>query len=180
MEAQVTWRSVVVFLVLSLALSACAPDKRVDELQNAFGGLKSEVASLREEVETLKRDQAKKTLASLSPAAQGFTTVQFDLGVMPVKLVNVVEYAGGSKVTLGFLNPLSYQLGGLKGNIAYVPRGPSGEPDVQNMKTKEFTMVKPLLPAIWRETTVILPGVPPSQLLYITLGDISTPSISAP
>lgn len=99
-------------------LSAC---DRLSDTENKLAKAESDVAALQREVAELKEKQEWDELikgwdkvAYLTPGAEGYSTVGFDLGVLTVQLADVKPYANGSKVTLRFGNTLSSSIDGLK------------------------------------------------------------------
>lgn len=173
----------VVFTIVFAA--GCARDPRVDQIQQEIVSAKDEIIILKEEVAGLKRQRLIEQLSNdfgkiayLTPGSEGYSTIQFDLGVLTISIGNVVEYANGSKVTLNFGNPLSSTINGLKAKIEYGEVDENGMPQYETAKTKDLTFAESLHSGSWTRVSVVLDGIPSSKLGFVRVREVSHTGIS--
>ena len=141
-------------LLFCFLLSACdqfsnsdaALKHRLNDAENELTRAKSDIATLQHEVTELRQkrewdDFAKAwdKVAYLTPGAEGYSTVGFDLGVLTVQLADVKPYANGSKVTLRFGNTLSSSIDGLNATIEWGKVNERGVRDNGSAKSKDMT-----------------------------------------
>ncbi len=112
-------------------------------------------------------------IAYLTPGAEGYSTVSFDLGVLTVQLADVKPYANGSKVVLKFGNTLSSSINGLKASIEWGKVDDRGSPDNSNAKSKEMTFNQTLQAGAWNKIPVVLEGIPPTELGFVRVLDVT-------
>ena len=164
---------------LLLFLSGCIKNSQEENLQTELSALKTEVNQLKRNISDLQRQlKFERTLkgldeiAILTPAAEGYSTIKFDLGVLTVSIANVVEYANGSKISLKFGNPLASAIDGLKATIDY------GEVDEQELprndtaKTKDVVFNDSIQPGAWTSVHLVLDGVAPSKLGFVRVRNV--------
>jgi hypothetical protein len=167
-------------LVFCFLLSACdqipnsdaALKRRLDDTENKLAALQSTVAQFKgnKEWDDLVKDLDK--MAYLTPGAEGYSTVRFDLGVLTIQLDDVKPYANGSKVTLRFGNVLSSAIDGLIATIEWGRVNEKGIADNSSAKSKEMTFNQTLQGGAWTETPVVLEGIPPAELGFVRVSKI--------
>lgn len=150
---------------------------------NELFTLRQELDALKTEVEALKGKQSQDDLdrifktfdraAFLQPGDTGYATVRYDLGVLTIELADVRSYANGSKVSLRFGNPLASTVNGLKTKIEWGHMDENGYPDNASAKSKDFTFTESLGSGAWTTIPVVLEGVPPSELGFVRVKDVT-------
>jgi hypothetical protein len=140
----------------------------------------AEITRLRGEVDELKTQAGSDKLlkimgevAYLTPGAEGYSALRYDLGTLTVSINDVTEFANGSKVTLKFGNPLSSNINGLKLTIDYGEVDAAGTPLNDSAKTKELTFTDSLKGGAWTRVPVVLEGFPASKLGFVRIRDVS-------
>lgn len=142
--------------------------------------LESDIAALKERVSELEQKRTWDELiqgldkyAYLTPGAEGYSVVGFDLGVLTVQMTDVKSYANGSKVTLRFGNTLSSSIDGLKAKIEWGKVDEKGMPDYKGAKSKEMTFVQTLRGGAWTPIPVVLDSLPPSELGFVRISKVT-------
>ncbi len=159
------------------------------ELENKTdrGGIDydAEITRLRGEVDELKKQAGMDKLlkmigeiAYLTPGAEGYSALRYDLGTLTVSIEDVADFANGSKVTLNFGNPLSSTINGLKLTIDYGEVDANGKTLNDSAKTKELTFTDSLRGGAWTRVPVVLDGLPASKLGFVRIRDVSHTGIS--
>ncbi len=138
--------------------------------------LKDELAELKErqdqdELNRIMKDFDK--FAYLQPGDSGYSTVRYDLGVFTVQLDDIEPYANGSKVALKIGNPLFSAVEGLKAKIEWGRTTETGSPDNDSAKAKEITFNEALRPGAWTTVPLVLEGIPPAELGFVRVRDVS-------
>lgn len=174
-------------LTLCLLLSACdqfspttALESRVRVAEANFEKAEADMAALQAQVAALKQKrefddlmQDIDKIAYLTPGADGYSTIGFDLGVLTVQLSDVKPYANGSKVTLRFGNTLSSSINGLRATIEWGKVSDKGLPDFDNEKSKDMAFVETLRGGAWTPISVVLDGIPPTDLGFVRVSKVS-------
>lgn len=193
---------VVLVIAITQFLSGCdkalgnlATKKELDEARAALsstqaalsasqaelGSLRTTVERLESRLQTLELKEIVgdwKNVAYLTPGGDGYSEVQFSLGVLTVQIADVKPYASGSKVVLRFGNTLSATIDGLKAEIDWGQVGNDGVPHNESAKTKKFTFVQSLRPGSWTEAPVILDDTPPSELGFVRVHNVTHTGIN--
>ena len=172
---------------LCAVLLGCTPEqnnavleKRIGELETQLAQSSQSLGLLQNQVKELKsakelNDIVKEIdrIAYLTPGAEGYSTLRFDLGILTVQMVDVQAYANGSKVTLRFGNTLSSSINGLKATIEWGAVDEKGMPLSLDMKKKTMTFSETLRSGAWTGVQVILEGRSPANLGYVRVKDVS-------
>lgn len=158
---------------LTMLFWGCTEDPRVDNLQKELAALKADVKKLENLRKFDQYFEDSDKIAFLTPGADGYTTLKFDLGVLTVSISDVIEYANGSKVTLQFGNPLSSTINGLNVKIEYGEVDEEGLPMNENQKMKEITFNEPLRSGSWSKVSVVLEGIPSTKLGFVRVREAS-------
>lgn len=138
--------------------------------------VKDELANLKErqdqdDVNSLLKDFDK--FAYLQPGDSGYSTVRYDLGVFTVQLADIEPYANGSKVSLKIGNPLFSAVEGLKAKVEWGRTKEGGSPDNESAKAKDITFSEVLRPGAWTTVPLVLEGVPPTELGFVRVRDVT-------
>ena len=169
----------ILFLILSaVAIVGCSNDSKLDELKRELASLQNELTSLKTQIAWLdtqrKIDELfDNKIAYLTPGAEGYSVVKFDLGALTVHITNVREYANGSQVTLQFGNTLASTITGLKATVEYGQVDGESNPLNDETKEKEITFSKPLISGSWTNVNIVLDGIPFSKLGFLRLKGVS-------
>jgi hypothetical protein len=150
--------------------------------------LREELRVVKEELAQLKKSQEQDDVnriikdfdkvAYLQAGDSGYSSVRYDLGVLTVQLADVEPYANGSRVVLRFGNPLFTAVNGLKAKIDWGHTNENGAPDNDSARSKDVTLNETLRPGAWTNARIVLEGVPPAQLGFVRLRDITHTGIS--
>jgi hypothetical protein len=174
-------------LVFCFLLPACdqfsnsdpALRDRLNATENKLAKAESDLSTLQSAVGDLRRSKEWDDLvkdwdkvAYLTPGAEGYSTVSFDLGVLTVKLEDVKPYANGSKVTLRFGNVLSSAIDGLTATIDWGKVNEKGVADNSSAKSKEMTFNQTLPEGAWTSIPIVLEGIPPAELGFVRVSKI--------
>lgn len=190
MTALVRYTSGVCVSVCILMLAGCnaapssATESQLRMLEAKVATLEGEIATLQKGAADDKRQQQwDKLLASadkfgyLTPGSDGYSAVRYDLGTVTVQLADVQPYANGSRVILRFGNTLAATVNGLKLTIDWGAVTNQG-PDNEHQKSKEITFNEQLRSGAWTSVPVVLEGVPPTELGFVRVHDISHTGIA--
>lgn len=170
----------VLMSILCVLMVGCNQKSSNPTLANDIVKLNEQVSELKEKVSELEGrrafDQFMQGLdkyAYLTPGAEGYSVVGFDLGVLTVQMSDVKPYANGSKVTLRFGNTLSSSIDGLKVKIEWGKVDENGAADIKLAKSKEMTFVQTLRGGAWTPIPVVLDGIPPSELGFVRIREVT-------
>lgn len=145
---------------------------KIAELENKINSLSAEVESIKSKTEFNELISRIDTTAYLTPGADGYSIVAFDLGKLTVHLANVIPYANGSKVTIRFGNILLVAVNGVKATIDWGEVDEKGTAKNETAKSKEVTFIETLKPGSWVPVSVVLEGTPPEKLGFIRIRNI--------
>lgn len=180
----ITGRSAVVGVVALLV--GCSEQSGLTKanLQKQIDGLTFQIEELKTQLNAQKLDRSLNELreelskfAYLTPGADGYSLVTYDLGVLTVKIKDVQPYASGSRVTLQFGNPLSSTVTGLKLSIDWGKVSSDGVAQSQTQKTKQLTLTQELNGGAWTSIPVVLDGLPPADLGFVRVHDVEHSSV---
>ena len=87
-------------------------------------------------------------------------------------------YANGSKVALQFGNLTSATINGAKAKIEWGSVDEKGSPKNEGARSREVTFEKSLSAAAWTTVPIVLEGVPPSELGFVRVREVSHRGIS--
>lgn len=167
-------------LFLSLLVAAlttqvgCSQDTgdRTSKLRD----LETKIRELETKVNNLSWNQTLNDLgeiAFLTPGGDGYSIIKTNIGNLTVSLEDIKPYANGSRVTLTFGNTTSATINGIKAKIDWGSVGKTGAPNNDTAKSKEITLTKSLLPGRWTKVSLVLEGVPPAELGFVRLREVS-------
>jgi hypothetical protein len=171
-------------IVLSalMLLSACESptDPKAAESEQQIAQLSEAVATLNAKVEVLENEASAQdfldgieTIAFLTPGDDGYSVIAMDLGKLTVSLADVKAYANGSRVSLQFGNLSSAYIEGAKAKVEWGRMNEDGIPDNATAKTREVKFSKVLAPGRWTKVDVVLEGVPPSELGWLRIRELT-------
>jgi hypothetical protein len=172
-----------------VALSACgvrsAPPSEMPSLTKRIDELNTKVAALQKTVND--NESSRKfddmlarfdRVAYLTPGSTGYSAVRMDLGYLTVAIDDIKPYANGSKVRLRFGNPFVATINGLKTKLEWGTVNKDGAADNENEKSRQITLTDPLLPGAWTHVEIVLDGVPPSNLGFVRLSEVTHTGIA--
>lgn len=158
-------------LLLSVFLTSCKGNNdlevRLKELEQKHEQLKSQV-----EFNELIYKLDSRDYAFLKPGDSGYSTIGFDLGNLTIAIDNVIQYAGGVKVTFKIGNPLSSTISGLKATLEYGQLNEKGEVKGEE-KSKKVEFQEELRGGSWNRVTVVLEGVELKDLGYVRVKNLA-------
>jgi hypothetical protein len=174
-------------LLFCFLVSACdqfsnsdaALRRRLNDTEDKLAKTEKEVATLRSQITDLRNkrewdDFSKDSdkVGYLTPGAEGYSTVGFDLGVLTVQLTDVKPYANGSKVTLKFGNTLSSSIDGLKATIEWGKVDQKGVWVDGSVRSKDMTFTESLRGGAWTSIPIVLEGIPAAELGFVRVSKI--------
>lgn len=164
---------------VSVALAACGNDvsssysTRVAQLQGDVDSLKVLVAGLQQKLEINEMFEDWDKVAYMTPGLDGYSVVQSDLGPMTVSLENVQPYANGSRVTLQFGNLSSATIDGAKAKIEWGKVDSKGLAINDTTNHREVTFTKQLRAGAWTQVPVVIERVPPTDLGFVRIRNVT-------
>ena len=90
-----------------------------------------------------------------------------------MQLTDVQPYANGSKVALKFGNPLFSEVNGLKATVEWGQTDEKGNANNETAKSKDVVFSESLRPGAWSSASLVLEGLPPSQLGFVRLRNVT-------
>lgn len=174
-----------IFLILASCsfLAGCGYSTQQQSQSDELSTIRQELDALKAEMEAVKKNQAEHDLdnlikdfdqvAYLRPGDSGYSTIRYDLGTLTVELADITPYANGSKVRLRFGNPLSSTVNGLKAKIEWGQTDENGSPNNVEAKSKDVTFTESLQSGAWTTVSVVLDGVPPTDLGFVRVRDVT-------
>ena len=163
----------------SLLVAGCdlttntALEKKLEAANAQIASLQKDLTEQKQKIEFDEFIKSLENIAYLTPGSAGYSSVRFDLGVLTVQLADVKPYANGSKVTLKFGNTLSASINGLKATIDWGRVNEKGTPINESAKSKEVTFTETLRAASWTSTSVVLDALPPNELGFVRVHDVT-------
>lgn len=148
-------------------------EQRLSAAEAEMATLQASIKDLREKREWDELWENADKFAYLTPGADGYSVVRFDLGVLTIQLVDVKPYANGSKITLRFGNTLSSSVDGLSVKIDYGKVDARGSPDNDSAKTKDLKFSQIIRAGSWNAVSVVLEGVPPAELGFVRVKNVA-------
>lgn len=177
-------------LLLGLLLSSpgCADRNRVALLENRLALLEARVDGLEGKVEFLENERSfndalrileeMEDVAYLTPGAVGYSTIRTDLGSMVVSLEDIRPYANGTRITLRWGNLTSATVKGLKAKLEWGSVDENGVQTGESVKSRQVRFSQTLRSGVWTSVQVVLEGVPPTELGFVRVKDVTHTSIS--
>lgn len=117
-------------------------------------------------------------IAYLTPGNDGYSIIQTDLGALTVELRNVVGYASGSRVIVRFGNVTSARLEDVSAYFEWGKVNEQGYPQTLGAKSRRVILSRALAPGSWNDISVILEGIPATQLGYVRVSQIRSQSMT--
>ncbi|MBI1748057.1 MAG: DUF3251 domain-containing protein [Acidobacteria bacterium] len=178
-------RTIAIIVAAAGMAPGCADPKAVAALEKRATDLEAQVTTLKSSVEALERDKSFDkflkdidSIAYLTPGSDGYSTIQTDLGRVTVMLVNVQPYANGTRVTLCFGNLLSAAINGAKATLEWGAVDEKGTPKNDSARSREVKFAESLRAGAWTNVQVVLEGVPPTDLGFVRVKDMTHTGIS--
>lgn len=182
-------------LILALSLSGCEyievlnnskemlakQEFEIQTLQNVVYENKREIAFLKskqDDLELKNMFDGFKYVAFLTPGDSGYSTIMFDIGVLTVKLEDVKAYANGSKIKIKFGNTLNASINGLKAKFEWGEFDSNGTVVNNPNNTKDVTFTEELRPGSWTSVSLVLDKVPPTELGFVRIRNVTHEGIS--
>lgn len=175
----------VVLLGLAVFCAGCndaaqqaALSRQVDVLKEQFRTLDAQVKTLQRESDVEKFLRNASGVAYLTPGTDGYSTLETDIGTMTVSLANVEPYANGSRITLQFGNPSTATANSVKATVEWGRVDSNGSPDNDSARSREITFAQALRAASWTSVPLVLEAVPPADLGFVRLRDVTVTGIT--
>ena len=164
-------KNFIALILMTIFISGCNDNKellsRVKALEDNYEELKSTV-----EINEIMSKFSTNNFAFLKPGDSGYSVVSFDLGKLTISIDNVVQYAGGVKVTFKIGNTLSSTITGLSADFEYGQLNEKKLPS-ENVINKKIKFQDELKGGSWNKTTVVLEGIELKDLGYIRVKNLS-------
>lgn len=155
--------------------------EQIKTMQQEVKVLNAELAELKQKQSSLELDNMFRDfekIAYLQPGDGGYSPIRFDLGALTVQLADVKPFANSSKVSLKFGNPLSSSINGVKAKIEWGQVDEKGNPINDAAKSKVVTFTETLRSGAWTSVSVVLDGMPPTELGFVRVRDVVHTGIS--
>ncbi|MHA6204930.1 DUF3251 domain-containing protein [Dyella soli] len=149
-----------------------ALDNKVVAMQLQIEALQKDFTDEKQRVKFEQLLASTDKIAYLTPGSDGYQVVRYDLGSLTVQLADVEPYANGSRVILKFGNTMAATVNGLKLTIDWGAVTDQG-PDNQHQKSKEMQFTEQLRSGAWTSVPIVLDGVPPAQLGFVRIHDVT-------
>ncbi len=165
---------VVIFSVF--ILTSCGDSQKVKDLQARIDALETKVTTLESSVADLQFSNTLRQynkMAYLTPGSDGYNTIETTLGVLTVSLENIKPYANGSKITLNFGNVTSATLSDVKATLEWGAVDDKGLPVAEGVHARDVAFKKPFTQGAWTKAEVVLEGVPPVELGYVRVKNVT-------
>lgn len=174
---------IVLALVCGSLLLGCNSNTATQAQATQLVTIRQELDAVKAGLAEVKKKQAEHDIdnllkdfdriAYMRPGDSGYSTIRYDLGVLTIELADITPYANGSKVRLRFGNPLSSTVNGLKAKIEWGHADENGSPNNNSAKSKDVTFIESLPGGTWTTVTVVLDGVPPTDLGFVRVKDVT-------
>jgi len=170
---------------LLVAAPGCADRSQVVLLEKKIADMEAHVEELKATVERLESQKSfdeflrnMEEVAYLTPGAEGYSTIQTDIGRMTVSLENVQPYANGTRVTVGFGNLTSATVNGAKAKVEWGSVDDKGVPNNDSAKSRQVSFSQSLRAGAWTNVQVVLEGVPPTELGFVRIKEVMHTGVS--
>lgn len=166
-------------LVAAVCVTGLACERpRVEALEREVAQLKQALEEQKKELDT-ERDAVGHILdagetVTLKPTNQGYDALWHDLGVFAVELSEVTPTLTGSRVKLRVGNVTGATVNNVEAKIEW---GQDSE-ESPAPYSERMSLGRALPPAAWSEVSLDLEGVPPPQLGYVRITELSIGSVS--
>lgn len=152
--------------------------KKVAVLESQVKALKISVQSLEQEqsLDRLMRDED--SIVYLTPGSEGYSIVQADLGRLTVMLQDIQPYANGTRITLRFGNLTSATINGAKATMEWGSVDTKGHPKNDTARSRDVSFSQSLRAGAWTHVQVVLEGVPPAELGFVRVKNVTHAGIS--
>jgi hypothetical protein len=154
-------------------ITADQQDAHSPEQEN-ISWLQNRTFELENEVQDVMRGDQQ--YAYLTPQDHGYSGIQTTVGTLTVSLKDVSAYANGSRIRLQLGNPLTATLTRFRAHIAYGTG--SAFDSAGTTRQTDYIFREALMPGTWHTYTIDLAGIPPARLGFVTIGPMSTETIT--
>lgn len=168
MRVALSYHSLLLFA--STCMAACLP-KGAESAEARIEALEDSVTILTE---------ALRPSVDLKPGDGSFSVVRLDVGSLAVSLDSVGPYGAGSLLTLSAANLASAEITGLVGTLGWGIPEADGTHAVDERRTRPLALSQGLPPGTWTRVTVTLDSVPPDQIRFIRLSEMSATGLKLP
>lgn len=144
-----------------------------DLLYARLDSLSARIDSLAMEMRFAKMEDSWNRIAFLKPGTDGYAIVRTEIGNLTMSLEDVTPYANGSRVVLRVGNTTSAVLTGVKATVEWGSVDSTGVPS-GTPHSKEVTLTETLAAGSWNNLRVVLDGLPPADLGYVRVRDITS------
>ncbi|MDT1012848.1 DUF3251 domain-containing protein [Plesiomonas shigelloides] len=156
-------------------------NEQIKEMQNQIDELvtkTNEMKVIQQKLELNNLFRQIESIAFLTPGDEGYSTIRFDLGSLTISLSDVKPYASGSKIDLRFGNPLATSINGVQMKVSWGKVDKDGNVISDTEKEKDVSFAKTFRSGAWTNVSVVLDGIPPSELGFVRIKEVSHTGIS--
>jgi hypothetical protein len=165
---------IIVVLIVSFLLFSCADRNDVKKLEKEVADLQATVYQLQWDMTSGKFG----SVAYITPGSEDYAIIKSDLGYMVLSLDDVQPYANGCRITLCIGNLTSAQVDGAKAMLEWGSVDDKGMPLNESARLRAISFSQTLHPGAWTNVSVVLEGVPPTDLRFVRLKQFHHTSIS--
>jgi hypothetical protein len=180
------WTMRVLLLAAGVVSAACnstasataITEAKVSDLEKSLKTLEERIKAVEvaNSLDDLAEDRT--SMAYLTPGAEGYSVVRMDLGHLTFQLTNVEAYASGSRVTFRVGNVTSATMNRVKATLEWRSVDENGSPGDEAARSRAVEFSRTLGAGAWTSVPVVLEGVPPPQLGFVRVKDVSHAGIS--
>ena len=178
-------KAVTVILAILLLIFYANMSDTIKKQESKINEYSNKISDLTNRLEEMERDNRfnnffskLEEIAYLTPGSNGYSVIQSDIGKLTVSLENILPYANGSRVILRFGNLTTATINGAKAKLEWGSVDKYGSPDNNNAKSMEITFSKSLEKGSWTKVSVVLEGVPPSDLGFVRVREMTHTGIT--
>ena len=154
--------------------------KKLELTQSQLNQTQSQLEELNLSVSQVSTNELLRSfekIAFLKIGVSEYQPIVTHIGTITVSISDVEAFANGSKVSLLFGNPLSASIGEVKFKVDYGALDKDGVVIKDSEKTKEVNLPQRLNAASWNKVSILLEGLPVSELGYIRVHDFNVSTI---
>ncbi len=139
-------------------------DSRIEALEDSLAILTEAVAAT----------------VDLKPGDASFSVLRLDVGSLALNLDSVTPYGQGSLLGFSIANLTSAEIDGLAGTLWWGIPEADGTHPVDERRSHGLILSQPLPAGAWVDVMVSLESVPPQQIGFVRLSQVSATSIRVP
>jgi hypothetical protein len=130
----------------------------------------TELSEALEAVQKLSYANAAETMATWTPTSVGYSVLKTPLGSLTFSIKKVTKVKGGTRVVFVLGNTLDCSIDGVTLDVTYGETGTYGAPK-EGAALSRKVKLNPLRAGAFNHTAVVLEGITPDKLDYVSVGN---------